>query len=133
MRFVLDASVTMTWAMADEDHPLAHRALDLLRSGSTMVPAIWWYEVRNILVASERRGRISPDDSGKFLLALQQLAIAVEGPGNDTQTIALARQYNLSVFDAAYLALSMRERLPLATLDRKLEATARDAGIQLLA
>jgi hypothetical protein len=45
MRFVLDASITITWALRVEGHPIADLALERLGSGSAIVPAIWWYEV----------------------------------------------------------------------------------------
>jgi predicted nucleic acid-binding protein len=44
----------------------------------------------------------------------------------------LSRKYKLSVYDAAYLALAMRERLPLATLDKALQSAAQAAGVPLL-
>ncbi|MGD0520067.1 MAG: type II toxin-antitoxin system VapC family toxin [Terracidiphilus sp.] len=133
MRFVLDASIAITWAMRDEDHPLADLAFLQLQSGSAIVPGIWWYEIRNILVLNERRNRISPDDSTQFLLDLEQLSIDVDFPHNGTQLMDLSRKYKLSIYDAAYLALAMRERLPLATLDKTLEAAALASGVPLLA
>jgi predicted nucleic acid-binding protein len=133
MRFVLDASITITWAMHDEDHPLAERAFLELRSGSAIVPAIWWYEIRNILALNERRNRIAPSDSAQFLLDLDQLAIDVVFPHNGTDIVDLSRRFKLSIYDAAYLALAMRERLPLATLDKTLKDAALTAGIPLLA
>jgi predicted nucleic acid-binding protein len=133
MKFVLDASVTITWAMRDEDHPLADLAFQQLGSGSALVPGIWWYEIRNILVLNERRKRIAPSDSVLFLSDLQQLSIEVEFLHDGASVIDVSRMYALSVYDAAYLALAMRERLPLATLDKNLAAAALAAGVPLLA
>ncbi|HUD73745.1 MAG TPA: type II toxin-antitoxin system VapC family toxin [Terracidiphilus sp.] len=132
MRFVLDASIVITWAMRDEDHPLADLAFLEIQSGSAVVPGIWWFEIRNILVLNERRNRISPDDSNRFLLALEQLSIDIDLPLSGTEVMELSRKYKLSVYDAAYLALAMRERLPLATLDKALQSAAQAAGVPLL-
>jgi predicted nucleic acid-binding protein len=132
MRFVLDASIAITWAMRDEDHLLADLAFLEIQSGSAIVPVIFWYELRNILVLNERRNRISPDDSTRFLLELEQLSIDMDSPRNGTQVMDLSRKYNLSVYDAAYLALAMRERVPLSTLDKDLRNAARAAGVPLL-
>lgn len=129
MRFVLDASVTITWAMRDEDHPVADLAFAKLGTGSALVPAIWWYEVRNILVLNERRGRITPDDSAQFLSDLHVLSINVDFPQDDARIMEIARKYKLSVYDASYLVLAMRDRLPLATLDKNLAAAAEAAGV----
>ena len=133
MRFVLDAAITITWALRDEDHPLADLAFLELQSGSAIVPSIWWYEIRNVLVLNERRKRISPDDSNRFLLALEQLSIDVDTPSDGMQVVDLSRKYKLSVYDAAYLALAMKGRLPLATLDKALQSAAVTAGVSLLA
>ncbi len=70
MPFVLDASVAACWAFDDEDHPLAGRALDRLRDDSALAPTLWWFEVRNILIVNERRGRLKETDTASFLRAL---------------------------------------------------------------
>jgi predicted nucleic acid-binding protein len=133
MRFVLDASVTITWAMRDEDHPLADLAFRELQSGSAIVPGIWWYEVRNILVLCERRDRIAAADSNRFVTSLEFLHIEVDFPGSAALVTDLSRKHKLSVYDAAYLALAMREHLPLATLDKDLANAASAEDVPLLA
>jgi predicted nucleic acid-binding protein len=133
MGLVFDASVTITWAMRDEDNPLADLAFVEVGSGSAIVPSIWWYEIRNILVMNERRNRISPADSAQFLVDLQQLSIKIDSSPEDTQVLQLSRKFRLTVYDAAYLALALRERLPLATLDKNLSAAAVACGVRLLA
>ncbi len=63
MGFVLDASITACWAFQDEDHPDASLAFERMRSEEGVVPCLWWFEVRNILVVNERRRRITKSDS----------------------------------------------------------------------
>ena len=46
--------------------------------------------------------------------------------------LALAREHGLSVYDATYLDLAMREGAPLATLDRRLADVAQHSGVPLL-
>lgn len=133
MRFVLDASVTITWAMRDENHPLADLAFDALGSGSAVVPAIWWFELRNVLMQSERRGRITPEDVEQFLTSLNGLRIEIAPLRHGAEIMDVSRRHSLSVYDAAYLELAKREQLPLATLDKALQAAAQAAGIPLLA
>ncbi len=118
--------------MRDEDHPSADIAFDMLGAGSAVVPAIWWYEVRNILLVNERRGRIDPADVARFLRGLEAFTIDVEFPHDESQLLALARKHRLSFYDAAYLALAINQHLPLSTLDRDLESAARIEGITLL-
>lgn len=131
-RFVLDASIVITWALHDESHPLADRALLQLQQGSAIVPAIWWYEIRNVLLLNERRDRIAAEDSIQFLAALDLMRIDVDFSKDSAEVIGIARKYGLSVYDAAYLALAIREYLPLATLDTALQAAAHAAGVPQL-
>jgi len=132
MRFVLDASVTINWAMRDESHPVADLAFSELRSGTATAPAIWWYEVRNILVVNERRKRITPADSNRFLADLNTLEVAIDDNPDSAAALDLSRRLGCTIYDAAYLALAQKERLPLATLDKDLEAAAVSEGISLL-
>jgi len=48
------------------------------------------------------------------------------------QTLTTARAFQPSAYDAVYLDLARRERLPLATLDERLRAAAVHAGAALL-
>jgi predicted nucleic acid-binding protein len=131
-RFVLDASVAIVWALRDENHPIADLAFSMMQIGSAVVPVIWWYEVRNVLIQCEQRGRILPDDSDLFLLNLGRLRIEVESLLPTPRVMDLARKHNLSTYDAAYLALAVRESLGIATLDRALESACRIEAVPLL-
>ena len=133
MVFVLDASVTIAWVMSDEHHPMADLAFQRIRTDSAIVPAIWWYEVRNTLLVSERRHRISASDSARFLSDLSGFGIEVRPPENGQRTIELARIHNLSIYDAAYLALAAEQALPIATLDEALRRAAQAVGVPMLA
>ena len=78
MAFVLDASVTACWAFEDEDHPDAGLAFERMRTEEAVVPCLWWFEVRNILIVNERRRRIAESDTAAFLLNLSRLRIRVD-------------------------------------------------------
>lgn len=135
-RFVLDTSVALAWCFEDETSAAADRVLDRLATGEAVVPAIWPVEVGNALLAGERRKRIKPADTARSLELLGRLNIRLDAanPQDDLEKlVTLARSFNLSVYDAAYLGLAMREGLPLATLDRALAQAARRAGVSLLA
>jgi predicted nucleic acid-binding protein len=45
---------------------------------------------------------------------------------------AVAVEHGLTAYDAGYLELAMRNRLPLATLDEGLRRAAKKAGVVLL-
>jgi predicted nucleic acid-binding protein len=135
MAFVLDASVTLTWAFPDEQNPIAERAWQLLEltAESALVPSLWWYEVRNILVVNERRGRITPSRTAVFLGEIAALPIVTDFAQDSLAVLEIARSYRLTIYDAAYLALALREHVPLATLDTDLRKAATAICVPLLA
>ncbi len=129
---VVDASVAACWAFRDEDHPHADLALARLRSGEALVPAWWWFEVRNILVVNERRGRITEAETAVFLRDLARLPITIDRAPESGEILRLARAHRLSVYDAAYLELAQRNRVDLATLDADLIRAARAEAVPLI-
>jgi predicted nucleic acid-binding protein len=132
MPFVLDASVAACWAFEDEDHPIAALALERIRADTAVVPALWWFEVRNTLIVNERRGRLGPADTSAFLRGLARLGVAVDHAPEEADVLALCRRLGLTVYDANYLELARRENIPLATLDRDLIRAAPGEGVALL-
>lgn len=132
MAFVLDASVTACWAFDDEDHPDASLAFSRMRSEEGVIPSLWWFEVRNILIVNERRRRITESDTSAFLLHLSRLPMRVDQLPDENAVLRLARAYRLSVYDAAYLELAQREGLPLATLDADLRRAAAGERVELV-
>jgi predicted nucleic acid-binding protein len=66
------------------------------------------------------------------LATLRKLNISTVAVEDDGVILDLARRYQLSADDAAYLALSLEQNLELATLDRQLIAAAPPAGCGLV-
>ena len=133
MAFVLDASVAGPWALADEPSEAASRIATRLFIEEAIAPPLWWYEVRNLLVVCERRGRIEKSDSDYFLARLDSYPIKIDSEIARDETLELARKHQLTIYDAAYLELAIRSSVPLATLDRALEAAAIAEGIKIVA
>ena len=132
MPFVLDASVTASWCFDDEAAQGADAAMVRLPSDHAVVPALWWFEIRNILVVNERRGRIQSADADMFLNDLARLPIRIERDPSERLVVALARKHQLSAYDAAYLDLAVRLTAPIATLDRALADAARAEGLEIV-
>jgi predicted nucleic acid-binding protein len=81
----------------------------------------------------ERTQRANPEaDTESFLHALDQFRIRVDRDPDQIGVLGIARSQGLSVYDAAYLELAHRQRLRLATLDRRLGEAARSIGVELL-
>lgn len=132
MGFVLDASVALAWAFADEEHPVAAAALALMRNDKGCVPSLWWFEVRNVLIVNERRGRLRETDTALFLRKLARLPIVIDRAPEEAAVLALARRHGLTVYDACYLELAERHTAPLATLDETLAQAAQRENISLI-
>lgn len=131
MPFIIDASVVLARPLGD-CNSTAELALTRLEQEEALAPAQWWFEVRNVIVVNERRGRITELASTGFLRDLSRLAILLDRSPDEATVMALARRHRLTVYDAAYLELALREGLPLATLDTALAEAARREGVDVL-
>jgi predicted nucleic acid-binding protein len=132
MSVVLDSSIVGCWCFPDETSSVADAAMLEVAAHEAVVPAVWWFEVRNLLLAGERVGRMNPAGTAGFLADLDALAIRIDRAPEGEVVLALARAHRLTSCDAAYLELAGRLDAPLATLDRKLAAAARAAGVALV-
>jgi predicted nucleic acid-binding protein len=133
--FVVDAAVTLAWCFADEASELADRVLDRLERDEALAPAIWPLEVANGLRTAEGRGRLDLADVAHVRDLLTALPVQVESVPLDTalgEVAELARQLDLTAYDAAYLALAARRGLALATVDDRLKRACELAGVELV-
>ena len=133
--FVVDCSVTMAWAFEDESTEQSDAVLDRLIAEEAIVPGIWPLEVVNVVLAAERRKRLSRARVARFTEVLGSLPIVVDEDGQDrafSSVLPLARETRLSSYDAAYLELAMRLDVPLATTDVDLRRAASEVGVTLL-
>ena len=131
MSFVVDASILAAWFLNEKSDPRVEAAFDTVTRVETRAPILLYYELRNALLVSERRNRITEAMSAAFLRDLALLPIRLELPAEDASLMTLARKRKLTAYDAAYLELAKREALPLATLDRDLEKAAVAEGVAL--
>ncbi|MGH8996820.1 MAG: type II toxin-antitoxin system VapC family toxin [Acidimicrobiales bacterium] len=133
MPVVIDTSLTMAWCFEDEATSDADLVLDRLLEDEAIVPALWLFEVTNVLLVAERGSRITEAQAARFLDLLTQLPIRIDAAHTDPSALlAAGRRHGLSAYDAAYLVLAERLGFPLATLDGKLAMAGRSAGVALL-
>lgn len=132
MAFALDASVTAAWLLPDEENPLAEFVQSLLPDHSAAVPTVWWFEIRNLLIVAERRGRISRRETDRITGNLAVYPIVLDREPSETDVLDIARRHSLTVYDASYIELARRLGLPLATLDRRMAAAAQDEDVPLV-
>lgn len=135
MPFILDCSVTMSWVFSDEATQDTIALLESLVDDMAIVPQIWSLEVANVLVVAGRRGRIDHGERPDLVAAINALPIEVDRETSDhalVGTLDLATEHELPAYDAAYLELALRRKLPCATLDRRLARACQLAGVKLV-
>ena len=133
MTCVLDASMALSFVLADEFTAKSKRTLATVARGGAIVPALWDFEVMNALRSAEKRGRLSAAALTNAIHGLERLPIERDHRVVDgLRLTAIAREFDVSVYDASFLALSLDVNLPLATLDQRLIAAARASGVTLV-
>ncbi len=134
-KFVVDASVAMSWCFLDEITPATQRLLKEMSGAPALVPAWWYVEIANVLALSERKGRVSSKNIADFIAVLDSAKIEVDNEAPQrafSHILPLCRAHRLTSYDAIYLDLAMRRKLPLATLDEPLRKAAKKLGVKLL-
>lgn len=120
----------MAWFFEDERGEYAEAVHDSLVSRTAVVPHVWFLEVMNALLMGERRKRTTHAKVNNFIELSRYLSLVTDTQMSPQDILAIAREHNLSSYDAAYLELAIRRGLPLATLDRSLQAAAKTMGVE---
>ena len=126
---VVDASTTIGWTLADERDRYALAVAAYVVENGALVPALWRWEVQNILLTACRRERITEAQMTEAVMLLAHLPIDIDPTMTFGAELALARQYGLTAYDAAYLELAMRSNCKIASNDKALRKAARGAGL----
>ena len=126
----------MAFVFQDEATSQTDKILDSLGQGAkAFIPALWRWEVGNVLLMAERRKRITTADSNRHLIALQTLPVEMDENASReawNASLLLARAHQLTLYDAAYLELAIRRGKPLGSLDTELRKAAKSEGVKLL-
>ena len=141
-RYVLDASVMAKWLLPEDDVAAADRLRDLAVRGECrlLAPDLWRVEIANALWARTRRGTnpLHETDAADALAVVSRMPVVTVA---SEELVALAfdaaLEANITVYDALYAALALRDRAPLVTADvqlrDRLRARWREFGVVALA
>jgi predicted nucleic acid-binding protein len=132
MSMFVNGSIVGCWCLPAEASAVADAAMREVAAGDPAAPAVWWFEVRNLLLTGARVGRIDLIGTAGFLADLEAMSIRIDRAPESDVILALARTQRLTVYDEADLKPAARIGAPLATLDRRLAEAARSAGVPLL-
>lgn len=128
---VVDCSYTMAMVMPDEQLP---GSIQQAIEGRLVVPALWPFEVANVLRNVVRRGRLRSEEVSEVCARLDAYGIEVLGNVDVPvqQRFAAASAHDLTAYDAAYVDLAVQRRCALATVDVRMAAAAQRAGVTVL-
>jgi predicted nucleic acid-binding protein len=135
--FVLDASVALSWLYLREkpkEARLSTQALSAIATTEILVPSLWYAEVANGVLVGERRKVITPAQAADFHSRLEDLPIRCDETAPQVaaqEARFLARQHGLTIYDAMYLALTLREGAGLLSFDEALIKAAAKAGVSV--
>jgi predicted nucleic acid-binding protein len=123
---VIDACSVISWALNDENGDAADAVVQHAAREGAVVPSNFWAEIVHALVRAERRNRVDDTTATLMLTEIMALPLTEETPDSHA-VLSLARKYQVSGYDAAYLALSLQTQMPLATVDAALGTAAKAA------
>jgi predicted nucleic acid-binding protein len=135
-RLVVDASIAAAWVHPGQATAETDAILDeIARGAKVVVPALWPVEMANVLLVLERRKKLAATERAAALSALRSLALTVDHEMSGlafTELSRLATELTLSVYDAAYLELALRLKVPLACKDGPLREAAKRSRVVVL-
>ncbi len=132
MAFVLDASVAVGWVVSRQATAYSRGIRLRARREPYHAPALWRLEVVNAMRSLERRRAIAADAAEVAVDILDRMQpVFHEDPIPFAELLVLARKFDLSAYDANYLALALELRLPIACDDGPLRSVLSRAGVKL--
>ncbi len=132
---VVDASVGAKLFVAEEHSPQAKTLFQAIGGEPHFqphVPDLFYAECANILWKYVRHSGYSPSDALKDISALRQLGLkAVSTALLAPRALDLALEWEVTAYDACYLALAEELKAPLVTADQKLLKRLKGAPVAL--
>jgi len=133
-KYIVDASIILKWVLEKENETYHDKATGLLQvwmrgDVGIAAPSLWTYEVANIL------GRALPDEASQKMKLLLDLHIDAIDCSEQMiqQCFTWMKEYQVTFYDAAYLAAAYATDAVLLTSDEKfLEKMKNDERICLL-
>ena len=132
MAFVLDASVALGWVVARQASAYSRRMRLRARREPYHAPALWRLEAVNALRSLERRRTLSGEAADTAIDILGRMQPVIHETAMPlADLLRLAHKFDLSAYDASYLALALELRMPIACSDGALKSVLTKAGVKL--
>ena len=132
MAFVVDASVAIAWFVKGQASDYTNALLRRAVRDRLHVPALWHAEFCNALLALAHRRKLDPGRLDDIFEQIEELELVTDGDSPAARTLTdLSRRFSLSAYDATYLELAIRLKLPIAARDGPLSKAAPRAGVSI--
>ena len=132
MGFVADNSVIVGWFVESQSNAYSRELLDRAATEEVHVPMIWRAEFASVLLVLSHNRRLQPAQVPVIIEHIERLDLIDDAAPPSVRTLVeLGRRHALSAYDATYLELALRLRLPLAARDGPLRGAAGRAGMLL--
>ena len=120
--WVVDCSVIAAFLLDESEGVAFDPLIEAAGAGRVelVVPSLFWFELLNVFVVAERRGRVTPEQAAKLRNESDHLPVKTEpdiGVSVRRRIHELASAHSLTAYDAAYLELADRLGARLKTLD----------------
>ncbi len=132
---VIDASIFIAAISPDEGLAEAQNLLATILAEGALTPSLFAYECASVLQTKHRRGIFDQDTRDTLLGYVANAPLTFVAPDAHRMArhvVPLAARRGLSVYDASYLELALRENEALASMDRRLREAAASEGVVLL-
>jgi len=129
---IVDASVAVAWFVRNQATGYTDRVRRQARGERLHVPAVRPLEFTNALWQLQRRKLLSDRQVNTIIDLAEPLDVIVH---KDTpaprRLLAVARDHDLTAYDASYLDLALTLRYPVACRDGALKHALRTVGLKL--
>lgn len=117
---VLDTSVAIAWYLPETFSAAARTWQERLLDSKVrlVVPSLHYWEFANVLRSYVRRRELDRSVAGEIYAVHLDAPLETTEPDR-REVLETALEFDATVYDAVYIALSRRQRAPLLTAERK--------------
>lgn len=128
--FVVDNSVVVAWLYAGQANAYTERVLESSGTSTLHTSFIWPAEFANAATVMVKRGILTDELGTAMIQMTDTLGLLVDRTPVDLRALyQVSRRFGLSAYDASYLELAMRLKIPLATRDTALMKASQTLGL----
>lgn len=91
---VIDASAAASWVLPHEDGIDLNRLIEA--SNDFFAPFLFWAEIRNVILVSERRGLILPEAASRAMSAIERLDVIFDTSPSSNDVYNLSKNTALA-------------------------------------